>query len=335
MTKRGHSVEIIYPKGRGGFGIPDGVLSREVGIAVDNPIASLIVNIPFTVAAVPLCDWLLCSMPMSAFTGYASGKLRGSRMFYYIMNDERALFDDRSLIRSNLLLKAYHRVTEKAHRLPVTIAVNSQWTGRTVCRKNTDSYPVIPHGVDLDVFKPEGHTFDSTDDFIISIVGRRHHWKGLSDLIEALNLVKDNKLTEKNFQLYIITQDELDLSAAKFDARVIKPRDDIEIAAVLRTSNLFVHPSWFEGFGMPPLEAMACGTPCVITDSGGIHEYAKNGENCTMVPPRDPKALAHAIAHVIGNQELREQYRVSGLETAKQFTWDHAADALEQVLSGV
>jgi glycosyltransferase involved in cell wall biosynthesis len=334
MIQRGHSVEIIYPRGRGGFDIPDGVVAREVGIAVGNPIASLIVNIPFTIAAVPMCDRVLCSMPISAFTGYAAGKLRQTRMLYYVMNDERALFDDRSLLRSDLLLKAYHRITERAHRLPVQIVVNSQWTGRTVCRKDSASYPVIPHGVDNTVFHPDGDRCDRPEDYIISVVGRRHRWKGLYDLIDALNIIVDNKLSDRCIQLWIITQDDLDVSAAKVATRAIKPENDPEIAAALRTSDLFVHPSWFEGFGMPPLEAMACGTPCIITDSGGIHEYARDDENCTIVPARNPDALADAIAAMIADRERSDQYRRNGLKTAQQFTWDHAADVLETVLSG-
>lgn len=332
MVARGHHVEILYPRGRGGFPVPSGVVSRPCGFDFDSPTISLIVNLPSLLAAVPLCDWVLCSMPISAFAGYLAGRLRGARPLYYIMNDERALFDDRSLIRSKLVLQLYHGLADQAHRLPVRIAVNSRWTATRILRGRGYGYPVIPHGVDLHVFSPDGPRLARDETFTIITVGRRHRWKGLSDLIAALNRMQREQSPADEFQLWIITQDYLDLSNARFPIRVIKASKDEDIATAYRSADLLVHPSWFEGFGLPPLEAMACGTPSVITDSGGVREYALNGHNCLLVPSRDAPAMMKAVQSLMSSAGLRRKLTDGGLATAPRFTWDHAADALEEIL---
>ncbi len=332
LVQRGYDVEIIYPKGRGGYRVPEGVKATPVGVEIKSAMLSLFTNVPFTVAAVPVCDWVICSMPVSAFTGFVAGRLRSARILYYVMNDERALFDDRSLLNSNLLIGVYHGLTDLAHKLPVTIAVNSRWTGTTIRRAQANEYPIIPHGIDPAIFTPEGDTIQKDDTFTIATIGRRHRWKGLGDLIEALNKLKRLPKGVPPFQLLIVTQDDLDLKAAEFDSRIIKPAGDNDIAAVLRSADLFVHPSWFEGFGLPPLEAMACGTPTVITDSGGVSEFAIDGENCQLVPPRDPASLAEAISSLMNDPDAMKKFSSSGINTAREFTWDHAADTLEEIL---
>ena len=332
FAARGHSVEVVFPRGRGGFELPDGVVPHPCGLELNSPSLSLIVNFPALIAAVPLCDWVLCSMPVSALAGYLAGKLRNAGVLYYVMNDERALFDDRTLIRSDLLIQAYHGFTDLVQRLPVKIAVNSRWTGTRVLHGRGCDYPVVPHGVDLKIFAPDGPSLGKGEIFTIVTVGRRHRWKGLSDLVEALNRLEEREEAENKFQLWIVSQDKFDLKEARFPVRVIKPESDTDIAAIFRGADLMVHPSWFEGFGLPPLEAMACGTPCVITDSGGVREYALDGQNCLITPARNPAALAEAVQTMMENADLRKKLAKNGLDTASRFTWDRAADALEEIL---
>lgn len=332
LARRGHEVLIIHPKGREGFAIPPGVKSRPCGLEIDSPLASLIINFPALIAAVPPCDWILCSMPISALAGLLAGRLRGARVLSYVMNDERALFDDRTLIKSGALIGLYQSLADFSHGLPVTIAVNSHWTGTRVKHGRGSGYPVVPHGVDLAEFKPEGEKTERDENFTIATVGRRHRWKGLDDLLEALNRIVEQRLSSRAFTLWVITQADLDLSRAKFTSRIIKPSGDMEIASAYRSADLLVHPSWFEGFGLPPLEAMACGTPSVITDCGGVREYARDRQNCLLAPVRNAVALGKAIVSLMEKDALRRQLAEAGPATAARFTWDHAADALENIL---
>ena len=74
-----------------------------------------------------------------------------------------------------------------------------------------------------------------------------------------------------------------------------------------RRANVFVYASWYEGFGLPPLEAMACGVPVVTTDCGGVLEYAIDGYNSLVTPIRDPTALAQAIQRLLSDRHLAAQ----------------------------
>ncbi|HEX7344359.1 MAG TPA: glycosyltransferase, partial [bacterium] len=235
LAQRGHDIEILYPRGRHGFKIPFGVNSRACGIEIASPLTSLIINIPAMIAAIPLCDWVLCSMPISTFSGFVAARLRGARALSYAMNDERALFDDRSLIQSEMLLELYHFVADLSHKLPLTYAVNSGWTATRLRHGRGAVLSIIPHGVDPLVFSSEGPRLHK-EKFTIACVGRRHRWKGLQDLIQALDRVSHSVAAGADFELWIISQDDLDLTAAQFPTRVIKPSSDREIAAAYRAA---------------------------------------------------------------------------------------------------
>ena len=79
-----------------------------------------------------------------------------------------------------------------------------------------------------------------------------------------------------------------------------------ELADMYGRCHVFVSASWWESFGIPPLEAMACAAPVVATNSGGVLDFAEAGYNCLITPPQDPPALAEAILQVLNDPELAE-----------------------------
>jgi glycosyltransferase involved in cell wall biosynthesis len=95
---------------------------------------------------------------------------------------------------------------------------------------------------------------------------------------------------------------------------------DDELAALYRGARCLVYPSLYEGFGIPVLEAMACGTP-VVTSAGGATEEVAGGA-AVLADPHDPAAVAAAIEEA---EARRDELRVRGLERAAQFTWERAA----------
>ena len=94
-------------------------------------------------------------------------------------------------------------------------------------------------------------------------------------------------------------------------------------------------PPGGEGFGLPPLEAMACGAPVVLTDSGGVRDYARHEDNCLLVPPRDPQALAAAMLRILTDPVLADCLRRAGPPTTARFTWEAAVDRFEAALRDV
>ena len=87
-------------------------------------------------------------------------------------------------------------------------------------------------------------------------------------------------------------------------------------------ARVFVYPSFFEGFGLPPLEAMACGVPTIISHKSSLPEVA--GNSAIMIDPQNIDELVFAIKEVLGNEELNNLLRRRGAERAKQFNWDNA-----------
>jgi glycosyltransferase involved in cell wall biosynthesis len=100
-----------------------------------------------------------------------------------------------------------------------------------------------------------------------------------------------------------------------------------DLPALYSLAEAFAFPSLWEGFGLPVLEAMACGTPVVTANVSSLPEVA--GDAALLVDPLSVEELAHALRRVLTDADLREELRRKGLERAKQFTWEKAAhDAL-------
>jgi glycosyltransferase involved in cell wall biosynthesis len=88
-------------------------------------------------------------------------------------------------------------------------------------------------------------------------------------------------------------------------------------------AELFVYPSLYEGFGLPPLEAMACGTPVITSSSSSLPEVV--GQAGVLVDPNDSQMLAEAMQHVLVDTDARTRMKAAGVERAKGFSWEQTA----------
>ena len=98
---------------------------------------------------------------------------------------------------------------------------------------------------------------------------------------------------------------------------------DEDLPALYNAADLFVYPSIYEGFGLPPLEAMACGTPVITSNTSSLPEVV--GDAGIMVDPYDIDGLVDAMYEVLTNEGLRENMIKKGLERAKMFSWEKCA----------
>lgn len=104
---------------------------------------------------------------------------------------------------------------------------------------------------------------------------------------------------------------------------------DSWLPALYRAADCFVFPSLYEGFGLPPLEAMACGTPVIVSDRGALPETA--GPAALSVDPLRPAEIADAMEAVLSQRDLRADLIARGLRHAAAFNWDRVAEATEAV----
>ena len=99
--------------------------------------------------------------------------------------------------------------------------------------------------------------------------------------------------------------------------------DPAELPAVYNLARVLAHPAWYEGFGLPPLEAMACGTPVVVSDRASLPEVV--AEAGLVVAADDPNAWRKALEKVVGDIELAADLRRRGILRAAEFSWARAA----------
>lgn len=196
---------------------------------------------------------------------------------------------------------------ERYYSLPGDVghAANSSWTAEQVtdyCGAEVKN--IFPGGIDFNLFHPV-RTNVAVD--IVCYGSKRIH-KGSSDIVTA----------SKGLQL---------LKLADID-----PAQN-QLADLISSGRIFVSACYHEGFNFCPLEAMACGVPVVMTDCGGSREYARNGENAIVVPPKDIAAMRDAIDTLLNDSDLRLKLIKNGFETVMNFNWDQVTSDFAIFLS--
>lgn len=102
-----------------------------------------------------------------------------------------------------------------------------------------------------------------------------------------------------------------------------------QLVELMQAATLFVYPSLYEGFGLPPLEAMACGTPTIVSNRSSLPEVV--GDAGVQIDPANAAQLAAAVRRILDNTSLSLELRERGLERARAFAWSRAAAAMQEL----
>ena len=106
--------------------------------------------------------------------------------------------------------------------------------------------------------------------------------------------------------------------------------DPADLPSVYNMARVLAHPAWYEGFGLPPLEAMACGTPVVVSDRSSLPEVVDDAG--LVVPADQPEGWRKALERVVGDTDLARDLRRRGILRAAQFSWARAASLTWQAI---
>jgi glycosyltransferase involved in cell wall biosynthesis len=168
--------------------------------------------------------------------------------------------------------------------------------------------------------------------FILSL-GTLEPRKNFTRLIEAYALMRDRglKLVIAGGKGWLYDEIFAKVEELGLEDKIIFPGfiADEDLPALYNLAKIFVFPSLYEGFGLPPLEAMACGTPVVTSDRPSLPEVV--GGAGLMVEATDDQELARAMERVLTDENLRREMREKGLRQAAKFTWEAAAEKLLDV----
>jgi glycosyltransferase involved in cell wall biosynthesis len=189
---------------------------------------------------------------------------------------------------------------------------------------------VVPHGVSSQ-FRPmsgedlaEARARLKLPERFILFVGTIEPRKNLGTLLEAWAMLRDRP------DLVIVgawgwSYQPIKERMARLGPHVhhIEGLDPTELPAVYNLARVLAHPAWYEGFGLPPLEAMACGTPVVVSDSSSLPEVV--GEAGLIASAGDPEAWRRALEKVVGDTDLAADLRGRGILRAAQFSWPRSA----------
>ncbi len=169
-------------------------------------------------------------------------------------------------------------------------------------------------------------------------VGTLQPRKNVLRLLEAFALAKERSHLKETLVLagrrgWLPDAIERRLTEMKDTVAMVGYVGDEDLPALYSGATAFMLPSLFEGFGMPALEAMACGTPVIVANTSSLPEVT--GAAGILVDPLDVEAIARAMQQVCSEQELRQSLRFRGVAQAKKFTWDAAAEKTLRVLEMV
>jgi glycosyltransferase involved in cell wall biosynthesis len=199
--------------------------------------------------------------------------------------------------------------------------------------------PVVHNGTDTELFRPHPELPKQTD---LVFVGRTEdRKKGIGTLLEALSLlpphvtlkIVDGRIPDDGLVPRLVRRFRL-------ESRVVLVERMLELPELVReysTARAAVVPSFFEGFGFPASEAMACGLPVIANAAGALPEVVgSDGEAGRLVAPRNPRALADAIAWVLAEPgRAGRMGRAARERVQRVFRWDDAAARLVEVFEEV
>lgn len=194
----------------------------------------------------------------------------------------------------------------------------SRWAG-----KSCKSPVVINNGIDTDFWFPTPKAI-KPDFRVLVEASTQDDYKGGKTAVAVITALKERYRTVTCTGIGGEKHPVLDSHIAK--------ANDEQMRQAYWDADVLLKTTWFDGFGMPHLEAMACGTPVVSTIAGGNLDFCNHQQNCLLAPVDDVAALTDAVSILLEKSDVRKKLTEGGLTTARTLTWQESARRLLEVL---
>ncbi len=226
-----------------------------------------------------------------------------------------------------------------------------------LCHAPAKRIVIIPPGVDTNLFHPipnarARESIGSYDDKTVLFVGRIDPVKGLDTWFRAMKLVVDDDPTLRKRMCVCLIGGDLDddLDPDSELARLQTLKQELGIADIVTflggraqaslpfyysAADAVVMPSRYESFGLAALEAMACGTPVVASDVGGLSYLVRDGETGFLVPEGNAELFAEKISLLLHNPKLRNAMGQKGIEEAQEYSWWNIGERMVELYEDV
>ncbi|MDQ0416855.1 glycosyltransferase involved in cell wall biosynthesis [Croceifilum oryzae] len=226
-----------------------------------------------------------------------------------------------------------HYVPDKEYAISLyqkkvpTITI-SRWLQNNLWKDTAQISTIISPGLDLNIYKPrEKKSIRPREMRKILYIARNPaaQIKGYHDFIESMEIVK--RKSKVPFKVFFICP-EKNIIPTHIPHKCFRPVSEHAMADLYQKADLFVSTSWVEGFSLPPLEAMACGTPVVTTNSGGVTDFCIQKRTAVLVKKQNPQSIANGILSVLHNQKLANQLAFHGLQMAQKFSLEQFTQSM-------
>ncbi|MDQ7773259.1 MAG: glycosyltransferase family 1 protein [Elusimicrobiales bacterium] len=236
--------------------------------------------------------------------------------------------------RSKLLIRRKWRLLRDKCSAIITI---SQYARKVLAAElgfPPDKLHLAYHGVDTNVFNPQGIAHVRTAPYLLHVSHYKYkpniRRKNLERIVQAYSMLPQRKKVQLKLVVSEYSGPPINIEGVE----IITSRIPAEtLVSCYRGAIGFVFPSLHEGFGVPILEAMACGCPVITSDVTACPEVA--GDAAILVAPHSVDAIAHAMRRLIGSPALYAELREKGLARAAEFSWERSAQRHLDVFQGV
>jgi glycosyltransferase involved in cell wall biosynthesis len=270
------------------------------------------------------CDWMPCRATVRPLDDLArdshdvlifnnppdyavARRTRARVKVFYILE----LYDKDRLLRFDPKIfwprKGRMLTLRRAFQLPFVHVANATWIQDWLRQFMGIEAELQLGGVNRELFHPVAPRSAPHEPFRILCSGDPREHKGTVTVVEAVERVRRDRPVE----------------LATYHGKRIAQSDMAETYA---SADLFVDAQWHAGWNNPVIEAMACGTPVVCTDIGGVRDFAFHERTALLVPARDASAMAASIARMLDDRALRERLAANALAGIERFDWERAAD---------